>query len=192
MLEWSSLKQKAEQIKALRWDSNRQMSDAVAVAVHLQRDVKKVFQCYTYWLLVYFINNGLNFTFYSWNKYRRRKWQPTPVFLPGESRGQRRLVGYSLWDHKESDMTEWLTFHFHHNKTSSHRPTAHLRMWNIANTVIYALFPHPAWMLLPRSKTVLFIIYLLSPCLLKTVLSCITHANDFLLLGFIKMILYFI
>ena len=109
MLEWSSLKQKAEQIKALRWDSNRQMSDAVAVAVHLQRDVKKVFQCYTYWLLVYFINNGLNFTFYSWNKYRRRKWQPTPVFLPGEFRGQRSPVGYSLWDHKESDTTEWLT-----------------------------------------------------------------------------------
>ena len=30
----------------------------------------------------------------------------TPVFLPGESYGQRSLVGYSPWDHKESDMTE--------------------------------------------------------------------------------------
>jgi len=30
----------------------------------------------------------------------RRAWQPTPVFLPGESHGQRSLVGYSLWDHK--------------------------------------------------------------------------------------------
>ena len=29
----------------------------------------------------------------------RKKWQPTPVFLPGESRGQRSLVGYSLWTH---------------------------------------------------------------------------------------------
>ena len=29
----------------------------------------------------------------------------TPVFLPGESHGQRSLVGYSLWGHKESDMT---------------------------------------------------------------------------------------
>ena len=38
----------------------------------------------------------------------RRKWQPTPVFLPGESHGQRSLVGYSLWGHKESDMTEQL------------------------------------------------------------------------------------
>ena len=36
----------------------------------------------------------------------RRAWQPTPVFLPGESRGQRSLVGYSPWDHKESDTTE--------------------------------------------------------------------------------------
>ena len=32
------------------------------------------------------------------------KWQPTPVFLPGESHGQRSLVGYSLRGHKESDM----------------------------------------------------------------------------------------
>ena len=32
--------------------------------------------------------------------YGRRKWQPTPVFLPGESHGQRNMVGYSLWDHK--------------------------------------------------------------------------------------------
>ena len=35
---------------------------------------------------------------------RRRTWQPTPVFLPGETR--RSLVGYSRQDHKESDMTE--------------------------------------------------------------------------------------
>ena len=29
-----------------------------------------------------------------------RKWQPTPIFLPGESHGQRSLVGYSPWGHK--------------------------------------------------------------------------------------------
>ena len=33
-------------------------------------------------------------------------WQPTPVFLPGESRGQRSLVGYSPRGHKQSDTTE--------------------------------------------------------------------------------------
>ena len=36
----------------------------------------------------------------------RRKWQPTPVFLPGESRGQRSLAGYSPYGCKESDTTE--------------------------------------------------------------------------------------
>ena len=39
-------------------------------------------------------------------EYWRRKWQPTPVFLPGESHGQRSLVGYSPWGRTESDMTE--------------------------------------------------------------------------------------
>ena len=37
---------------------------------------------------------------------RRRKRLPTPVFLPGESHGQRSLAGYSPWGHKESDTTE--------------------------------------------------------------------------------------
>ena len=42
----------------------------------------------------------------------RRKQQPTPVFLPVEFHGQRRLAGYSRWDCKESDMTEKLTIEF--------------------------------------------------------------------------------
>ena len=36
----------------------------------------------------------------------RRKWQPTPVLLPGKSQGQRSLVGYSPWGCRESDTTE--------------------------------------------------------------------------------------
>ena len=36
----------------------------------------------------------------------RRKWQPTPVFLPEKCHGQRSLVGYSPQAHKELDMTE--------------------------------------------------------------------------------------
>ena len=36
----------------------------------------------------------------------RRKWQSTPVFLPGKSHGQRNLVDYSPWGHKESDTTK--------------------------------------------------------------------------------------
>ena len=49
----------------------------------------------------------------------KMKWQPTPVFLPGESHGQRGLVGCRLWGRTESDMTEatqqqqqQLTFNF--------------------------------------------------------------------------------
>ena len=38
--------------------------------------------------------------------HRRRKWQPTPVFLPGESQGQGSLLGCRLWGHTESDTTE--------------------------------------------------------------------------------------
>ena len=41
----------------------------------------------------------------------RRAWQPTPVFLPGESHGQRSLVGYSPWDHKELNTTEHMYTH---------------------------------------------------------------------------------
>ena len=41
-------------------------------------------------------------TFTQW----RRKWQATPVFLPGESQGRQSLVGCSLWGRTESDMTE--------------------------------------------------------------------------------------
>ena len=42
------------------------------------------------------------FTFMHW----RRKWQPTPVFLPRESQGWGSLVGCRLWGHTESDTTE--------------------------------------------------------------------------------------
>ena len=42
------------------------------------------------------------FIFMHW----RRKWQPTPVFLPGESQGQGSLVGCRLWGRTESDTTE--------------------------------------------------------------------------------------
>ena len=47
----------------------------------------------------------------------RRKCQPPSIFIPGKSHGQRSLVGYSPWGHKESNTTEWLN-----NKT----PPEHL------------------------------------------------------------------
>ena len=64
-----------------------------------------------------------------------RKWQHTPVFLPEEFHGQRSLAGYSLWGHKESDMTECTHIHTHntysvslyhchhtHTHTHTHKP----------------------------------------------------------------------
>ena len=42
----------------------------------------------------------------------RKKWQPTPVFLPGEFHGLRSLVGYGPWGREESNMTEQLTLFF--------------------------------------------------------------------------------
>ena len=48
-----------------------------------------------------------------------RPWQPIPVFLPGESHGQRRLAGYSPRGRKESDTTEQLLTHTEQNKRQS-------------------------------------------------------------------------
>ena len=54
----------------------------------------------------------------------RRQWQPTPVFLSGESHGQQSLASYSPWGHKESDATEWWT----HTHTHTHTHT-----WDVLN-----------------------------------------------------------
>ena len=48
------------------------------------------------------VNSFPLFTFMNW----RRKWQPTPVFLPGESQGWRSLVSGCLWGRTELDTTE--------------------------------------------------------------------------------------
>ena len=47
-----------------------------------------------------------------WKDPPEKEWQPTPVFLPDKSHGQRSLAGYSPWGHKELDMTE----HMHTKK----------------------------------------------------------------------------
>ena len=75
----------------------------------------------------------------------RRKWQPTPVFLPGESHGQRSLVGYRLWGHKESDTTE-ATQHAH-------------AMFNYMDNTTFDLCIHPV-------DTALFLLFFLSQIML--------------------------
>ena len=97
----------------------------------LLQDIEYSVWCYTVGLVVYFIYSSicLLIGLPRWHrgkefacqcrKHKRcgldhsvrmipssKKWQPTPVFLPGESHGQRSLVGYSPWGCKESDMTE--------------------------------------------------------------------------------------
>ena len=60
------------------------------------------------WWLSNFGNNE-----YSHCKHpQRRQWHPTPVLLPGKSHGRRSLVDCSPWGREESDMTEWIYFHF--------------------------------------------------------------------------------
>ena len=53
-----------------------------------------------------------------WEISWRRKWQPTPVFLPGKSHGWRNLVGYSPWGCKELDTTEQLHLHYQNFRNS--------------------------------------------------------------------------
>ena len=74
------------------------------------------------------------FTFMHW----RRKWQPTPVFLPGESQGWGSLVGCRLWGHTKSDTTEATEFYvgqyvlFHWSGTPVHSQLAfcmHFCVW---------------------------------------------------------------
>jgi len=56
----------------------------------------------------------------------RRRQQPTPVFLPEKSRGQRSLVGYSPKGHKESDMTERLS---KQDKAGKRQPGVTMKNW---------------------------------------------------------------
>ena len=64
-----------------------------------------------WWAAVYGITKSRtrlsDFTFtFHFDALERRKWQPTPVFLPGEFQGQRSLVGCRLWGCTEPDTTE--------------------------------------------------------------------------------------
>ena len=67
-----------------------------------------------------------------WENPWRREWTPTPVFKPGECHEQRSLVGYSLWGHKESDMTKQL--HTHTHTTPSHPPPIQYNLRRFSTT----------------------------------------------------------
>ena len=99
----------------------------------------------------------------------RRKWQPTPVLLPGKFQGWRNLVGYSPWGCKELDTTERLHFPFslqayicrgHFWKAFKKQSASQDRNWNAS----------PGWegnLLF----TVTFFVWLFQPCI------CIIYLN---------------
>ena len=70
----------------------------------------------------------------------RREWLPIPLFLPRESHGQRSLERYSPWGHKESDMTEQLTFSLHKIMCRSYDKHSHrfLGRYNSAYPILKA------------------------------------------------------
>ena len=63
----------------------------------------------------------------------RRAWQPTPVFLPGESHGQRSLAGYSPRGHNESDVTEGLS-----RRTHTHTHVQYFTVYMYHNFFIHS------------------------------------------------------
>ena len=65
--------------------------------------------------------------------YRRRKWQPTPVFLPGEFRGQRSLVGCCPQGHTELDMN-WSDLACVHALEEEMAPYSGVLAWRIPGT----------------------------------------------------------
>ena len=81
----------------------------------------------------------------------RRKWQPTPVFLPGESHGRRSLAGYSSRGRKESDTTErlhlltYLSYYKGQYSQSYGFPSSHVRLWERDNKKGWVLKNWSLW-----------------------------------------------
>ena len=98
----------------------------------------------------------------------RRAWQLTPVFLPGESHGQRTLAGYSPWGRKKLNTTE-ATEHTHVHKdatwtstqpTSPSLPCSSFRGWDVkeADLLVFSCTSTPYIWLLPNSKSSLLLL----------------------------------
>ena len=112
----------------------------------------------------------------------RRKWQPTPGFLPGASHGQRSLADYRLWCCKESGMTEQLTHTHTHTHTCIHTHThTHTRLFSGINIQNYYFSmgtlltqekvgsrSHVSWLLVQR-------FFHTSTCFKKSLLLLFSH-----------------
>ena len=105
------------------------------ISVLLKPSIGKIFSFYCLFLTIYlfgFLGGGVvkestcqcwRHGFDPWVRRIscRRKWQPTPVFFPGQSHGQRSLAGYNPWGHKESDRTEHICL-FYFGQDAWHVP----------------------------------------------------------------------
>ena len=87
---------------------------------------------------------------------RRRKWQPTPVFLPGKSHGWQSLVGYSPRGHKESDTTERLSFFlFYKRRRNRTRVNSKAVTFSERSTLEWSVYHHSGWTMIPLEVLIL-------------------------------------
>ena len=93
---WSVKTVGIRNIRTPKWEEKKRLSHSLCLLEVAKQQLKP-------WNLVISI---------SYVEYRRRRWQPTPVLLPGKSHGRRGLVGCSPWRREESDTTERLRFIF--------------------------------------------------------------------------------
>ena len=112
--------------------------------------------------------SDFTFTFMHW----KRKWQPTPVFLPGESQGRQSLVGCHLWGCTELDMTE-ATQQQQQQSLSLNLPLYFLMLLTFLKSLCSSKIPQSSSVLknalhsefvrlLPYSITLLYLPYFLS------------------------------
>ena len=113
----------------------------------------------------------------------RKKWQPTPVFLPREFYGQ-RLASYSLWGLKELDTTEWVTLSLTHfalsDVTCSCTPVASMWLqfcqwpWSLGverdldpwgSSMTFSLYPSSLWVEAASGAAAVYPLWLLSSCI---------------------------
>ena len=76
----------------------------------------------------------------------RRAWEPTPVFLSGESHEQRSLAGYSPWGHMESDMTKVTRKH------KGRKPSLYQYKGSYGNSVLSCPFPQESCLKVQRDQ----------------------------------------
>ena len=129
----------------------------------------------------------------------RRVWQPTPIFMPGESHGQKSLVGYSPWGCKESDTTEQLTLDWgtHSSVTGvngfDYSVLSTWMWWVPTVAVLPSKLPHPPSCQRVRTKIKWgsYFTFWVSHCDVKNENSVLNHYST-VILWFIIRNIYFV